>query len=82
MRRTRKVKIHRLHSFSRGLLGRCLPNGFIELDPRQEPLEFLDTFIHEMLHRELPDLSEEAVERSASRMAWDLWKHGYRKADL
>ena len=56
-----------------------MPNGLIEIDPRQTERDFTNTLIHELLHRELPDLSEDAVIRVANKFEWELWKMGYRR---
>ena len=79
MRPTRKIKIRKLRQWAGGLRGRCHANGFIEIDPRQDEQDFLDTLLHELLHRELPDLDEQAVIRVAERLAWEMWKLDYRR---
>lgn len=53
----------------------------IELDPRQNGFELLDSAIHEILHVQQPDLSEETVTANATEMADLLWKMGYRWTD-
>ena len=60
--------------------GQCYQNlGLIEIDPRQTAKEYLDTLIHEMLHHELPELSEREVERLANTFSHVIWKHNYRR---
>ncbi len=61
------------------LLGVCRPNGEIEIDPRQPPREFLETLLHELLHRQFPMLSEDAVEVAATEMKDAVWEMGYRR---
>lgn len=74
----------RKHSFKitekrlRGL-GVCHSDGSIDIDPRQKPLVFLETLVHELLHRQFPMLSEEAVEANSLEMAESLWQLGYRR---
>lgn len=63
----------------RGPLGLCHPNGRIEIDPRQKPREYFETLVHELLHREYPCLSEDAVEGGAINIVNSLWGQGYRK---
>ena len=53
----------------------------IELDPTQRGFDLLDSCIHEILHIQFPDLSEEAVLANATEMADLLWKVGYRLVD-
>jgi len=60
-------------------LGLCFPSGLIQIDPRQLEDDFLTTVVHELLHREFPDLSEDAVERVGVAMGKSLWKLGYRR---
>jgi hypothetical protein len=40
-----------------------------------------DTIIHEIIHVQQPDLSEESVCEFATEMADVLWKLGYRWSD-
>jgi hypothetical protein len=79
MRKTRKIRERKFRDWVNGLQGRCMPNGLIEIDPRQGAQEYLNTLIHELLHREFPDLSEGAVIRGADRISWELWKYPYRR---
>lgn len=53
----------------------------IELDPTQRGFDLLDSAIHEILHCQQPDLSEETVAANATEMADLLWKMGYRFTD-
>ncbi len=53
----------------------------IELDPRLRGFEVLDTAIHEIIHCQCPDMSEEAVNANATEMADLLWKMGFRLCD-
>lgn len=54
-------------------------DGVIEIDPRLDAFEYLDTLIHEMLHHHFPDLSEEDVTEIATKMATQIWRKNYRK---
>lgn len=53
----------------------------IYIDPDQRGLYLFDTLIHEVMHIQHPDLSEEAVSDNAKEMAELLWKFGYRWTD-
>ena len=53
----------------------------VELDPNQRGFDLLDSAIHEIMHIQIPDLSEEAVTNNATEMADLLWKLGYRMTD-
>lgn len=60
--------------------GQCYQGlGLIEIDPRQDSKNYLDTLIHEMLHSFFPRAAEWRVERVANKMASVLWKHKYRR---
>lgn len=54
-------------------------NNLIEVDPRQTPLSYFKTLIHELLHAALPNLSEREVVRVTNIIARNLWKQNYRK---
>lgn len=62
-----------------GAIGLCYSDGNIEIDPRLNSKEYLDTLIHEMLHHHFPELEEEDVAIIATKMTRELWKAGYRK---
>jgi|TARA_R110000744_G_scaffold270486_1_gene383694 hypothetical protein len=62
-----------------GAVGLCYDDGNIEIDPRLSSKEYLDTFIHEMLHHHFPELKEEDVATIGTKMMKELWKAGYRK---
>jgi hypothetical protein len=57
-------------------------NRLIYLDPRLKGVGLLDTAIHEILHCQQPDLSEESVTANAKEMADLLFKLGFRWVDL
>lgn len=60
--------------------GQCyLETGKIEIDPRLGPQDFLDTLIHELLHREFCFLGEEIVDEVATIIAKEIWKKHYRR---
>lgn len=59
--------------------GKWTPSGKIEVDPRQSDEEEMDTVVHEVIHSEYPDLSEESVIRGAESITAVLWKLGFRK---
>lgn len=60
------------------------PNAYrktIRIHPDLKPEREFDVLIHEMLHACSWDLSEEAVEETASDIARALWRLGYRKQE-
>ena len=61
--------------------GIAYSDGVIEVDPRQDPREYLDTLIHELLHQAAPTsyLDEEAVVEVARVLTKHLWESGYRR---
>lgn len=60
-------------------VGFCHPNGQIDLDPRQLSKDYLDSLVHEVLHRELPELSEQQVIEIAAAMTAAIWRRNYRR---
>jgi len=51
----------------------------IEIDPRQDSKEYLNTLTHEMLHCILPDLSEKSITKMANIITDEIWKKRYRR---
>lgn len=51
----------------------------IEVDPRQEERERLDTIIHECIHLLFPDLSENNVRAVSRRITRVLWQDNWRR---
>lgn len=63
--------------------GQCWQGeGLVEIDPRQNAKEYLDTLCHEVLHELLPHRCETFIEKAGSTVAAVLWKQGYRKVTL
>lgn len=50
----------------------------IEVDPRQDAYEYLDTIIHEWLHIEFPTWSEKTVTAKSKKLSKFLWKNKVR----
>lgn len=50
----------------------------IEIDPRQDAYEYLDTLIHEFLHVEFPAWSERTVAAKSKKLSKFLWKNKAR----
>ena len=64
-------------------LGICyVGDGLIEIDPRQTPLNYFKTIIHELLHEAFPNMSEKEVIRVTTLIARGLWKKNFRKVSL
>lgn len=55
------------------------PTGFIEIHPDQSEKDEIDTIVHEVIHTELPDISEESVERTSGAITAILLKLGIGK---
>lgn len=53
----------------------------IEIDPRQDSKEYMDTLIHEMLHHHFPKLSEKKVKKISKSLSSALWKKRYRRIE-
>lgn len=50
----------------------------IEIDPRQNSKDMLDTLIHEWWHVEFPTATETQVANKSKKLAKFLWKHNVR----
>jgi hypothetical protein len=50
----------------------------IEIDPRQDSKEYIDSLIHEWLHVEFPDWTERKVAGKSRKLSGFLWKHKLR----
>ncbi len=63
------------------LLGQCdsFNTGAILIEARQTSLDFLDTLIHELLHREFCFLREEVVTEVATVITKEIWEKGFRR---
>jgi hypothetical protein len=61
--------------------GRCdsANTGAIVIDPRLSSLHYMDTLIHELLHREFCFLREEVVGEVATVIAKELWEKNFRR---
>ena len=65
---------------NKGHIGICdYENKEIKISPKITGVEKLDCIIHEALHACMPDLSDDAVNESATCMAKLLWKLGYNQ---
>jgi len=51
----------------------------IEIDSRLRDMLQQEVLLHELLHIALPDLTEEAVDRTAKFMANHTWRFGLRR---
>jgi hypothetical protein len=74
----KRVKIVERKLGREGNLGQQI-GDLIEIDPRQNSKEYLDTLIHECLHACFPDLSEQAVVDSANVITDAVWRQNYRR---
>jgi len=76
----RAVKIQERKLGKDKALGMCwYDTGEIEIDPRQDSREYLDTLIHEMLHCFFPDMSEKDVAKVSAKMSNAIWQYNYRR---
>lgn len=63
------------------LLGQCFPDGRIEMERRLPSRKYLETLVHELLHRHLPMCSEEWVEDTALRISNAIWSRDFRRIE-
>lgn len=54
-------------------------DGIVEIDPRLESFDYLDTLIHEMLHHHFPEATEEEILEIATKIATQIWAKDYRR---
>jgi len=54
-------------------------DGLIEIDPRQNSFDYLDTVIHESFHVLFPKLTEKQVISKSKKLATVLWDLHYRR---
>ena len=78
MGKTKTIKIVEIKLGRQKAAGQYWKNK-IEIDPRQDSKDYLDTLIHEMLHHECPWLDEMAVRKIAPAISKVVWKQGYRR---
>lgn len=58
--------------------GQYTPDGKIEIDPRAKGKTKLRVLIHEYLHHEHPEWTEEKVDDLSRKIGDFLWKQGFR----
>jgi len=63
------------------ILGLCEDTD-ISVSPKLKGRLQLEVFIHELLHAEFDEMSEEEVDQKARSIAIYLWKVGYRKTKV
>jgi hypothetical protein len=79
---TKRPRIKERKLLREGVVGLCwIGEGLIEIDPRLQGFDRLDTLLHEMLHHYCPHWSEQKVLKTANDMAKILWKDRYRRID-
>lgn len=54
-------------------------NMTIEIDPRQNSKQFLDTLVHEVAHLFFPEASESKIRDFANTVTHIAWEKGYRR---
>jgi len=81
MKRLPKVVIKRLGR-ERAVGEAIFGENIIHVDPRQTPVDFMDTMIHEAAHLAWPDMPEAEIADGATFIARVLWSQGFRKCDL
>lgn len=63
------------------LMGYCKPNGKIVIDYRLKAFRYMETLVHELLHRHIPMASEEWVTANATIIAAALWEKRIRRIE-
>ena len=80
--KVRKPSIKNKNIPEKDVLGYAYQEDFeIEIDPRQDSREYLNTLIHEMLHCFFPDLSERNITRLANIMTEKIWRRRFRRLE-
>jgi len=57
-------------------------DGLIEIDPRQDSFNYMETVIHEIMHVLFPALSETEITKKSHKLAKELWKIHFRRTHL
>jgi len=73
--RIRETKLGREGNWGQHWLG----TSRIDIDPRQNAKNYLDTLIHEMLHLFFVDLNEDTVKLITKRLVDVIWSKHYRR---
>ena len=61
-------------------LGECyFGTGQINIDPRQDSKEYLNTLIHEMAHLRMPEWDEQSIIDLATGFTEAIWAMGFRR---
>lgn len=61
--------------------GICFFDGRVHVDERLKGIRLLWTLIHELLHHEFPQISEEAVDKAAKSMATTMYDDKWRRIE-
>lgn len=61
--------------------GICFFDGKVHVDERLRGIHLLETLIHELLHHEFPQLSEDSVEKSSKSMATTMYDDKWRRIE-
>ena len=75
----KRIKVTERKLGRSGALGLYYSDGRMEIDPRQDSREYLDTLIHEALHARFPWMTEEEVIVSANVISDIVWKQNFRR---
>ena len=79
----RKVTVVERRLGREGALGQCWEGlSIVEIDPRQDERERLDTLIHELFHIMLPEWGEERVLKHTGWLSKQIWDQGYRRVAM
>ncbi len=70
-------KLGKLRAYGVAYFGSAL----IQLDPRLTGKHHLETAIHEVLHLQNPEWSENMITKKAKQMCKVLWELDYRRVD-
>lgn len=74
------LTVNQAHLGREGALGRYwVGERIIEIDPRQTPIQYLDTLIHEILHDCFPRASERKIRSASNIITKTLWHLNYRQ---
>lgn len=75
----KRVKVVERSLGRENALGIAYADGLVELDPRQDSREYLDTLIHEILHVIEPKWTEKDIREAAELLSTKIWKANYRR---
>lgn len=78
-KRKNKIRVRIRKLGSERAWGLCWPGNLIELDDRCRPKFFLDSIVHEALHKIDENMNETRIKKGAKVISDLIWQLGFRR---